>query len=104
MRRSLGKMSKKSRALGQAARKLTVPGLISGFKVGDCVSIDSQSKYSGMPHPRYRGRTGIITEQRGKAYVVEIRDGNMVKGLIIPPVHLRIAAGAAVGKAAGKKQ
>ena len=60
-----------------------------GYKVGDRVSIDSQSKYSGMPHPRYRGRTGIITATRGKAYVVAIMDGNMPKDLIIPPVHLR---------------
>lgn len=94
MRRSLGKMSKRSRSLGQAARKLTIPGLISGFKVGQTVSIDSQSKYSGMPHPRYRGKTGTITQTRGKAYVVEIMDGNMLKNLIIPPVHLRLAGGA----------
>jgi len=91
MRRSLGKMSKRSRSLGHAARKLTVPGLISSFKVGQAVCIDPQSKYSGMPHPRYRGRTGIITETRGKAYVVKINDYNAVKSLIIPPVHLRIA-------------
>jgi large subunit ribosomal protein L21e len=90
MRRSLGKMSKRSRALGAAARKLTVPGLFSSFKVGDRVSIDPQSKYSGMPHPRYRGRTGVITGNRGKAYVVEIMDGKMAKSLIVPPVHLRL--------------
>ena len=91
MRRSLGKMSKRTRALGHAARKLTVPGLVSSFKVGSTVSIDPQSKYSGMPHPRYRGRTGKITAVRGKAYVVAIKDMNMVKELIIAPVHLRLA-------------
>lgn len=91
MRRSLGKMSKRSRALGAAARKLTVPGLLSSFKVGQIVSLDPQSKYSGMPHPRYRGRTGMIVQTRGKAYVVKIRDGRMMKDLIIPPVHLRAA-------------
>ena len=91
MRRSLGKMSKKSRALGAAARRLTIPGLVSSFGVGDCVSIDPQSKYSGMPHPRYRGRTGTIVDTRGKAYVVRIRDGRMEKELTLPPVHLRIS-------------
>ncbi len=90
MRRSLGKMSKRSRCLGHSRRKLTVSGLISSFSVGDRVALDSQSKYSGMPHPRYRGRTGVITEVRGKSYVVEINDGNMRKELIIPPVHLRL--------------
>ena len=89
MRRSLGKMSKRSRSLGAAARKLTIPGLISSFSVGDCVAIDNQSKYSGMPHPRYRGRTGIIIDTRGKAYVVKIKDGRMVKELTIQTVHLR---------------
>jgi len=92
MRRSLGKMSKKTRALGQSARKLTIPGLVSSFRMGQTVSIDPQSKYSGMPHPRYRGRTGTIIKQRGKAYVVAIRDMNMAKELIIPPVHLRLVA------------
>ena len=82
-------MSKRTRSLGQSARKLTIPGLISSFKVGQTVSIDPQSKYSGMPHPRYRGKTGTITMQRGKAYAVRIKDMNMVKELIIPPVHLR---------------
>jgi large subunit ribosomal protein L21e len=92
MRRSLGKMSKRSRALGQSKRKLTIPGLISGYGIGDTVSIDSQSKYSGMPHPRYRGKTGTISERRGNAYVVQIRDGRARKDLIIPPVHLRLVA------------
>ena len=87
-------MSKRSRALGHAKRKLTVPGLVSGYSIGDRVSIDSQSKYSGMPHPRYRGRTGTITDTRGHAYVVKVRDGNMLKELTVPPVHLRL-----IGKA-----
>ncbi|MCX6770153.1 MAG: 50S ribosomal protein L21e [Candidatus Micrarchaeota archaeon] len=90
MRRSLGKMSKRSRALGQASRKLTIPGLICAYEIGNCVAIDTQSKYSGMPHPRYRGRTGNIMAKRGKAYVVRITDGNALKDLIIPPVHLRL--------------
>jgi large subunit ribosomal protein L21e len=85
-------MSKRSRALGQAKRKLTIPGLISAYEIGDSVAIDSQSKYSGMPHPRYRGRTGKITSQRGKAYVVSITDGNARKDIIVPPVHLRLVA------------
>jgi large subunit ribosomal protein L21e len=84
-------MSKRSRSLGHAKRKLTIPGLISGYSVGDCVSIDSQSKYSGMPHPRYRGRTGTIVAKRGKSYVVEISDMDATKQLIIPPVHLQAA-------------
>ncbi|MCX8195043.1 MAG: 50S ribosomal protein L21e [Candidatus Micrarchaeota archaeon] len=94
MKRSRGKMSKRSRLLGAAKRLVTVASLTSSYMVGDRVAIDSQSKFPGMPHPRYRGRTGVIVDTRGKAYVVQIRDGNMLKELIVPPVHLRL-----VGKA-----
>ncbi len=90
VKHSLGKMSKRSRLLGRAKRKLTVPGLISSFGINEVVSIDPQSKYSGMPHPRYRGRTGRIIKKRGKSYVVRIRDGRAIKELVIPPVHLRL--------------
>jgi len=83
-------MSKRSRSLGQAQRKLTIPGLISAYSIGDCVAIDSQSKYSGMPHPRYRGRTGTIVAQRGKSYVVKISDMKATKELVIPPVHRKL--------------
>ncbi|MEM4348264.1 MAG: hypothetical protein QXN37_01710 [Candidatus Anstonellaceae archaeon] len=93
MKRSLGKISKKGRALGASLRKLSVTALVSGYNIGDRVAIDSQVKYSGMPHPRYRGRTGTIVEKRGESYVVRIRDGRMEKDLIIPPVHLRLIKG-----------
>ena len=75
MRRSLGKMSKRSRALGQAARKLTVMGLISSFSVGQHRGDRPPVKIQRHAAPRYRGRTGTITAKRGKAYVVRIRDG-----------------------------
>ncbi|MEM4554401.1 MAG: hypothetical protein QXT25_00945 [Candidatus Anstonellaceae archaeon] len=93
MKRSLGKISKKGRALGASLRKLSVSALVSGYNIGDRVTIDAQVKYSGMPHPRYRGRTGTIVEKRGNAYVVRIRDGKMQKDLIVPPVHLKLVKG-----------
>jgi large subunit ribosomal protein L21e len=88
MRRSKGKLSKRSRLLGRG-KKLGISKLMSSFSVGDEVSIDSQSRESGMPHPRYRGRRGKVVGMQGKACIVRIRDGNMEKDLIIPPIHLR---------------
>ncbi len=91
MRRSLGLISKRSRLLGMKGQGLTVPELVKTFEVGKRVIISPHVKFSGMPHPRYRGRSGIISERRGNAYVVKIQDGRMEKGLIIPPVHLKSA-------------
>ena len=89
MKRSLGKMSKRTRLLGAAKRRLTPTVLVKKYKIGDMVILDHQSKYEGMPHPRYRGRVGRIIAQRGRAYEIEIKDGNCTKMLVVPPVHLR---------------
>jgi ribosomal protein L21E len=86
-------MSKKTRALGHAQRTLTPAQLTKKYAVGQDVVIRQHSRYEGMPHPRYRGRAGHITAVRGASYEVSIRDGNMKKMLIVPPVHLRPAKG-----------
>ena len=88
MRRSLGLISKRSRLLGMKSQTLTIPKLVKTFEIGSRVVISPRMRFSGMPHPRYRGRSGIISKKRGKAYVVNIMDGRMKKELIIPPVHL----------------
>jgi large subunit ribosomal protein L21e len=82
-------MSKRSRLLGKTSQRLTVTELVKSFSIGDRVVVDLKSRFSGMPHPRYRGRHGEIVGERGKSYVVRIRDGNAVKELIIPAVHLQ---------------
>ena len=90
MRRSLGKMSKRSRNLGMSQRKLSVAQIVRKYHVGDRVALDHQSQFDGMPHPRYRGKVGTITGERGKSYEIEVQDGNALKLLIVPGQHLRI--------------
>lgn len=82
-------MSKRTRSLGAAARRLTPAAMVKTYQIGDLVILDHQSRYEGMPHPRYRGRVGKILARRGKSYEVGINDGNAKKVLIIPPVHLQ---------------
>lgn len=90
MRRSKGQVSKRSRLLRRRVgeRRLGMSKLLKSFKVGESVSISPKMGYSGMPHPRYRGRIGVIASRRGEAYVIDVRDGNVVKQLIVPGVHL----------------
>ncbi len=90
VKRSLGKLSKRSRLLRRRNRThSTIGAIMREFKEGSRVSIDPKSSFSGMPHPRYRGLTGIVTGKRGASYVVKVGIGNAEKNLIIPPVHLR---------------
>jgi large subunit ribosomal protein L21e len=59
------------------------------FVAGDMVNIDlDPSIQNGMPHPKFHGRTGKVIEQRGRAYIVEVRDGGLMKEVIALPEHL----------------
>ena len=62
---------------------------VQEFIEGDIVNIDlDPGVQNGMPHPKFHGRTGKIVSQRGRAYIVEVRDGGLMKEVIILPEHL----------------
>ena len=61
--------------------------LFQELKIGDNVAIVPE-KSEPLPFPkRFIGRTGMIEEKRGKAYIVRIK-GSKEKRLIIKPCHL----------------
>ena len=91
MKRSRGYLSGNTRKM-KAKEKLTATKMIKDFKEGEKVVIDIYPTYKGgLPHPRYRGRVGIIKGKRGSHYIVEIKDGKKTKELICNPVHLKKA-------------
>ena len=62
---------------------------IQEFSEGEIVNIDlDPSIQNGMPHPKFHGRTGKVIERRGRAYIVEVRDGGLMKEVIALPEHL----------------
>lgn len=64
--------------------------LLYKYSLGDKVVVKiDPSIHGGMPHHRYHGRVGIIIEQRGQAYVIEMKEGGKTRKLIIRPEHLR---------------
>jgi len=64
--------------------------LLQKFEIGDQVTIKVEpSIHKGMPHHRYQGITGRISGERGRAYIVEIKDKDKTKYLISRPVHLK---------------
>jgi len=91
MRRSKGKFSKRTRCLRKRVgeRSLSMRRLLSSFSIGDKVCINLAPSQEGLPHPRYRGRHGVVVGMRGKSYVVDVKSGNSTKRLIISGMHLR---------------
>jgi len=79
------KLRKKIREKG-----IKISRALQTFEVGDRVHIDiDPAVHKGMPHPRFQGRTGVVIGQRGRAYLVRVRDGDSYKTLIVRPEHLK---------------
>ncbi len=62
---------------------------VQEFVDGDMVNIDlDPSIQNGMPHHKFQGKTGKVIGQRGRAYLIEVRDGGLMKEIIVLPEHL----------------
>ena len=56
---------------------------------GDSVAVIKEISTASSFPDRLQGRTGIIMEKRGHAYVIEVKEGAKEKRFIIEPVHLK---------------
>jgi len=67
-----------------------VTAVIQKFEIGEKVHVVCNSSIQkGMPHRRFHGKTGTVLGQRGRAWVLEIRDGNADKVIIARSQHLK---------------
>ncbi len=94
MRRSRGSRSKTRYKLKKSirmGRTNPITKKMQMFDENDLVHIIiDPSVHKGQPHPRFHGKTGKISDKRGRAYIVEINDGNKPKKLIVRPEHLQM--------------
>jgi large subunit ribosomal protein L21e len=67
-----------------------VTSAIRKFTIGEKVHVVCEpGVLKGMPHRRFHGKTGTIIGQRGRAWLLEVSDGNSVKMVIARPQHLK---------------
>lgn len=63
--------------------------ILREYAQGDRVLVRiNPSIHKGMPHRRFHGRIGVVGEKRGRAYVVNVSQGDAVKEIIVRPEHL----------------
>jgi len=86
--KSYGKMrgTRKKLRLGE---KPSITKFLQKFAPGDAVHIHFTTSEK-IQHPRFQGATGKVIEKRGRAYVVQIRDGSVLKNLFVRPEHLKL--------------
>ncbi len=89
-KRSQGTLVGKTRHLARHHKpsRLSTSSIIKEFAIGDRVAIVPKGNTYNIPHPRYRGRTGVVKEKRGSAYVVTVRIMGAERTLVVPSLHL----------------
>ena len=84
------KRRKTRKKLKRSLRREGITRFIQKFEEGEKVVIYPEpSSHRGMPHPRFKGRVGIIKGMRGKSFIVEVKDGKKRKILVCRPEHLK---------------
>ena len=78
-------LKRKSRERG----KTGTSKLLYDYKPTEKVVIKlDPSMHKGMPHRRFHGKIGVITEKRGRSYVVNVSQGRAIKEIIVRPEHI----------------
>lgn len=87
-RRTRKILGKRSRDAGLQPLTRSFPN----FEAGDRAAVIlDPGVHSGMPHPRFNGKTGVIIGMQGSSYLIRVRDGGKYKELVSRPEHLRRA-------------
>jgi len=73
----------------RARGKIPLSRQFQDLKEGDLVTVIREISVASSFPKRLQGRTGVILEKRGKAYIVKIKDVKKEKRFIIEPVHLK---------------
>lgn len=69
--------------------KLQLSRYFQELKKGVKVSIVRERSIVGSFPKRIQGRTGVVEEKRGRAYMIKLKDQNKEKRFLIEPVHLK---------------
>ncbi|HZY47001.1 MAG TPA: 50S ribosomal protein L21e [Candidatus Bathyarchaeia archaeon] len=92
MRRSKGFRTKNRTLLRRKPRdrgKQPLGRLLIPYAPGQRVRIMiNPAVQKGMPHRRYHGRVGTISEKRGRSYVVEVAGTRTPRLIIARPEHI----------------
>jgi large subunit ribosomal protein L21e len=81
---------KRTRKKFRKGKRTTVNQFMKHFNLGDKIVIDIESSsIKGMPFRRFQGLSGKVVGRRGRAYLVEIKDGNKIKKIAANAEHLK---------------
>ena len=84
-RKTRHKLQKNVREKG----KISLSRYFQQFQLQERVGLKVNSSISkGQFHPRFHGKCGKVTGNRGDCYQVDFKDGNKLKRIFVHPIHL----------------
>ncbi|MFX0086957.1 MAG: 50S ribosomal protein L21e [Candidatus Hodarchaeota archaeon] len=93
VKKSKGTNFRTRKIFSKHPRKRGLPSLsrmLATYEVNSRVNIVIEpSVQKGRPHRRFHGKTGLVLEKRGQAYVIQIKDKGSTKQIIARPEHLK---------------
>ena len=84
-RKTRSLLRRKTRQRGKTGLSTILREYQSGDRV--VVKLDP-SIHKGMPHRRFHGRIGIVKSKKGRAYIVDVTQGDTIKTITVRPEHL----------------
>ena len=81
----MARQAKKIRERG----KLSLSSYFKKIDDGASVALVTDAGVTSSYAPRLKGMSGKVIGSRGKFKLVEIKDGNKAKTIIVHPVHLK---------------
>ena len=70
--------------------KIGLSRILRNYQPGEKIVVQIDSRVQkGMPHRRYHGKTGMIVEKRGRAYVIDVTQKKVMREIIVRPEHLK---------------
>ena len=72
--------------------KISLTKYFMPYSVGEkAVLVAEPAMQKSLYHQRFHGKVGTVKAQRGRCYILDVRDGGKIKTIIVHPVHLKKA-------------
>ena len=69
--------------------KLGLSRVFSELNIGDKVALVRDLSFKASFPKTWQGRTGKVTEKKGRAYVIKVYDGNKLKTVTVKRINLK---------------
>ena len=69
--------------------KISMKEYFKSFKTGDKIALVRNLSFNADFPQRMQGKTGVVIEKRGRAYVVRVNDLNMEKHYVVKPINMK---------------